>query len=252
MAKESKTNPWVLFIISVVLLVVGSFTRAFPVFIFAAFAPLFAIADHANETNFWNKLEVIGVALAIGIFAWFGIDAGQLVPALLLAIVYTLVFGAYTFARNALGARFGKLPLILFWLATEYILLKIVAGKQLFFLADVVYAKPEWLRWTSATGYLGGSLWILTANLCLYHGVFQSGLRWPWLVAFLIVFVGPILYSYIGHSEYVARLDMQRLYTNDGGPPEYRKSGEWISRSAAWISVLILLSALIKENIKKK
>jgi apolipoprotein N-acyltransferase len=252
MAKENKLNPYALFTASVILLVIASFTRSFPLVIFAALAPLFAISDHANENNFWNKLELIGVALTVGILAWFEFDLKVIVAAILIAMAYTLSFGAYTFSRNALGSRFGKLPLILFWLATEYVLLKLFAARQLFFLADTVYGKPEWLHWTASTGYLGASLWILSANLLLYLGVLRNGLRWPWLVGFVIVIVGPILYSYIGHSEYVTRLDMQLYYMDDKGSPEYRKNGEWVTRSAAWVSVLILLSALVKGNIKKK
>jgi hypothetical protein len=45
---------------------------------------------------------------------------------------------------------------------------------------------------------------------------------------------------------------MLQFYTTGEGSPEYRKNGEWIPRTAAWISVLIILSALVKGNINKK
>jgi len=236
MAKENKghkINPYLLLAIATVLLSAAALMRSFPVLVFAGIAPLFAITDHANENNFWNKLELIGVSLMITLLVWYELDFGMTVPVLLEAILITFAFGAYTFSRRSLGARLGKLPLILFWLAIEYVMLKFFADKRVFFLADVVYGKTDWLRWTNSTGYLGASLWIL--------------------VIFLIVILGPILYSYTLQSDYVARLNMLLLYMNDPTTAEgYNARGEWIPRTAAWISVLILLSAFVKDNIRKK
>jgi len=253
MAKENKINPYLLLVASALLLSAAFLMRSFPVLVFAGIAPLFAIADHANENNFWGKLELVGVAIAVALFVWFGFDFGLAVTVLLQAILITLVFVAYTFSRRGLGQRLGKLPLILFWLASEYLLLKFFADRRIFFLGDAVYIKTEWLRWTSVTGYLGASLWILVANLFLYLGLLQNGLRIPWLVVFLIVIVGPIVYSYTSQSDYATRLNMLLLYMSD--PPstgDYNTRGEWIPRTAAWISVLILLSAFVKDNIRKK
>lgn len=256
MAKESKnhkTNPYILFVISVVLLAAAFLMKSFPVLIFAAIAPLFAIPDHANEENFWNKVELVGASLALGLFVWYEFDVNMGITIALEAIAIALTFLAYTFSRRGLGSRLGKLTLILFWLAMEYLILKFFAGKPVFFLADVVYLKTDWLHWTNSTGYLGASLWILTANLFLYLGLFRNGLRVAYLFAFVIVIVGPIFYSYTLQSDYVARLNMLLLYMNDPASAEgYNASGEWIPRTAAWISVLILLSAFVKANIKKK
>ncbi|HMJ69929.1 MAG TPA: hypothetical protein VK508_13585 [Cyclobacteriaceae bacterium] len=256
MAKENKghkINPYLLLAIATVLLSAAALMRSFPVLVFAGIAPLFAITDHANENNFWNKLELIGVSLMITLLVWYELDFGMTVPVLLEAILITFAFGAYTFSRRSLGARLGKLPLILFWLAIEYVMLKFFADKRVFFLADVVYGKTDWLRWTNSTGYLGASLWILLANFVLYLGLFQKGLRIGFLVIFLIVILGPILYSYTLQSDYVARLNMLLLYMNDPTTAEgYNARGEWIPRTAAWISVLILLSAFVKDNIRKK
>jgi len=139
--------------------------------------------------------------------------------------------------------RLGKLPLILFWLAIEYLF-------HTPFLGEIFLSKPEWIRWATFTGYSGVSLWILLANLFLYLGLFQ---KWPYTVVFVIVIVGPILYSYTLQSDYVARLTMLLLYMNDPSPTEgYNARGEWIPRTAAWISVLILASVIVKANIRKK
>lgn len=192
-----RENRFVLVGVAGVLLIAAFFTRAFPVLIFVALAPLFALA-------------------------------GQ--------------------------NRFRSLALIFFWLALEYLELKFFPDKHVMFLADAVYEKTEWLRWTNSTGYLGASLWILLANLFLYLGLLQNGLRVPYLVVFLIVILGPIFYSYTLQSDYVARLNMILLYMDDPAPTTggYNERGEWIPRTAAWISVLILISAIVTNNIRKK
>jgi apolipoprotein N-acyltransferase len=256
MAKESKShtiNPYILCAISAVLLSAALLMRSFPVLIFAAIAPLFAITDHANEGNFWNKVELVGVAFAAGLVAWSGFDTAMTMTVVLESIAIALTFLAYTFSRRGLGSRLGKLTLIIFWLATEYLLVKFFANKPVFFLADAVYAKTAWLRWTNSTGYLGASLWILVANLFFYLGLLRNGLRIWYLLVFLIVILGPIFYSYTLQTDYATRLHMLLLYMNDPTPAEgYNARGEWIPRTAAWISVLILLSAFVKDNIRKK
>lgn len=251
--KESILRPYIFFGAAVLLLSAAFFMRTFPVLVFAGLAPLFAIADQADEKNFWNKLELVGVAMGIALFVWWEFDAERAVPLAIQSIAVALTFLAYTYSRRGLGKRLGKLALILFWLTLEYLMLKFFADSRIFFLADAVYLKTDWLRWTATTGYLGASLWILLANFFLYIGLFQNGLRLPYLIVFLIVIVGPILYSYTLQSNYATRLEMLLLYMNNSSSAEgYAARGEWIPRTAAWISVLILLSAVVKDNIRKK
>ena len=180
MAKGDKLNPYLLLVLSVLLLGAGFLMKSFPVLVFTGIAPLFALADHAGDKSFLKRL--------------------------------------------------GKVPLILFWLTLEYIALEFNGD---FSLANALVAKSEWLRWTKYTGVSGASLWILLANLFLYFGLFR---KWPHTVVFVIVIVGPILYSYTLPSEAMTK-------------PE---NGEWVARTSAWISVLVLLSAVVKELIRKK
>ena len=129
--------------------------------------------------------------------------------------------------------RLGKLPLILLWLAVEYIALWF--GEN-FFLGRAFAEKEEWIRWATYTGFSGVSLWILIANLLLYRADFLDGRpKWIYAAVFVIVIVGPILYSYTLPPK-----------------PAIEVENEWIARTAAWISVLILLSAFVKQFIRKK
>lgn len=244
MAKESKTqsktqkiNPYILAAISAVLLAAGWSMRSFPVLIFAAIAPLFAITDHADEKNFWNKIELVAVVFGIGMIVQFWAYGDvPVISVVLQSMAVGFVFLAYTYSRRGLGNGLGKLSLILFWLAMEYILLKFFLNHGVSFLGSALNAKREWLYWTKWTGSLGVSLWVLIANWVLYLGLLKNGLRIPYLLLFLIVIVGPIFYSYTLRADFA----------------KGTADGEWIPRTAAWISVLILLSAIVKDYIRKK
>lgn len=151
-----------------------------------------------------------------------------------------------------LSKRLGTLPLVLFWLALEYIALSV--NMFTFFLADLLSWQSEWLRWTRYTGYLGTSFWILIVLLLLYFSFFRNGFKWSYLVVCVIVIVGPILYSYTLQVEPVTKMEMIRAYAISLNPVDspYAKNGEWVARTAAWISVLVLLSAVVKEFVRKK
>ena len=110
----------------------------FPVLIFAGMAPIFALTDHAENSFFWNKLELAGTALFVGYFGAHLFRATGLVPSILQAIGVTITIAAYSYTRQALGPRIGKLPLILFFLAAEYLALKLYTGESAIFLADVI------------------------------------------------------------------------------------------------------------------
>lgn len=254
MAKKDRLNPYLLCILGAMLLGAGFLMRPFPVLVFAGLAAAYALADYAEGDFFWNKLELVLVVLLAGFYCGYGLAGGKFVPSLLQAISATLAFAAFSFARQSLGSRLGKIPLLLFLLALEYIILKAGFGDQAFFLADAMRLKTDWVRWTSETGYLGISLWILVANHLFYLGAFREGLSVPWLLVFLAIVLGPILYSYMLTTPGIDRHTMLLAYSGNvpAETDNYSLRGEWIPRTAAWVSTLILVFAFVKNYIQRK
>src|SRR6186713_2679064 len=126
MAKENKLNPFILFLIATLLLTASWLMKSFPIFIFAGFAPLFALTDQIKkEEVFWESFEWILMALCISFFAAHFFSIHQLTAVFIQAIAFTLSFIAYKFAKQNLGDRLGKLPILFFWLGLEYIFLKL-------------------------------------------------------------------------------------------------------------------------------
>jgi apolipoprotein N-acyltransferase len=258
MAKENNgpLSPLILFVIACVLLTGGWLMKSFPVFLFAGFAPLIAITDHVKKEDlFWDSFEWILIALTLSFFAAHFFDFSFFVNALIQAIVFTVGFVCFSYARQNLGDRLGKLPIIFFWLALEYVFLKIHWPSDSLFLADAFALKTSWLQWTIHTGYLGASFWILLCNLILYYSVFKNRkINWLALTIFFVCLTGPIILSFVKGGALITREDMFALYyqENPQVPLVYMARGEFIPRTAAWISVLILLFAVVKNKTKKK
>jgi apolipoprotein N-acyltransferase len=246
--------PWLLFMISAALLSAGWLMKPFPIFIFFGFAPLFAIADQAKgDDSFWVHIEFILLALVVSFFAAYAFRSTQLVVAIVQAIAFTIAFLAYSFSYQSLGSRLGKFTIIFFWLGIEYILLKLPWREQTVYLADAIQLRPEWLKWNSYTGYLGSTLWVLSTNLLLYMAAFKGKLNWYLLALTFICLTAPVIYSLIIKTESIARLQMISLYSNvEVESVNYTKRGELVTRTAAWISVLIVLLALVKSQTTKK
>ena len=252
MAKEHNLHPVFLFGISAALLSAGWLMKSFPVFIFAGLAPLFAITDRArNKEHVWNLTELILMALAIGFLAAYVFEMQFLVMSLVEAIALTLAFLGYSFAYQRLGGWTGKFTIIFFWLAIEYVFLKLPWRHQFIYLGDALALKTDWLKWTQYTGYLGSSLWILIANLFLYITLFRDGkINWVFLVITLLWITVPIGFSYWREGQFISRTEMISLYDHKISTQNenYIRLGEVISSTAAGISVLILLFAVIRNK----
>ena len=256
MAKKNNADlpTWILFIVSAALMAAGWLMKPFPLFIFLGFAPLFAIMDKIKEDDsFWTNIEFILLALVVSFFAVYSFDSGHLVTAMVQAIAFSFAFLGYSFAHQSLGERLGKFTIIFFWLGLEYVALKLPWRTNTIFLADAIQLRPEWVKWTSHTGYLGISLWILVCNLLVYISVLRSGINWYLVTLALLAIVAPIIYSYFNIGHGIDHSQMISLYTGaKQEADQYNKQGELVTRTAAWISVLILLLAFVKTQTRKK
>ena len=254
MVKGNKLSPGALFSISSLLLVAGYLMKSFPLFIFAGLAPLFALTDRVqSEDRFWNLAELILIALALGFLAAHVFDNNFLVISLLEAIALSFAFMGHSFVRQRLGIGLGKLPILFFWLAIEYVLLLLPWREKAIYLGDSLTLKTDWLHWTSLVGYAGTSLWVLMVNLLVYLTLFKGDkINWVFLILTLLLIIGPIVFSYFREGRLISRMDMITLYSNKIATPgeNYIRRGEVIYKVAAGISALILLAALLKNKTR--
>jgi hypothetical protein len=260
MAKKNNTthiSVWILFVAATLLLSAGWLMKSFPILIFIGIAPLFAISDAAKDKETpWNHLELILLSLATSLFCASVFDTSQLILVLAQAIVLTLAFAGYAFSYQSLGSRLGKFIIIFFWLGLEYLMLKLPWRKDFYFLADSLELQSSWWKWNADIGYLSISIWVLIVNLIFYLAVLKSSsINWYLVVLAVLLVAGPVIYSIFSLSEPgLNREQMIALYANgtEAITENYKDRGELIARTAAWVSVLIILLALVKNKIKKK
>jgi hypothetical protein len=254
MAKDKGINRWILFLIAVVLFAAAVLMKVFPVLIFIALAPLFRLsATQTDAENFWENADLILFTLGIGFLCEKFFDLAHILTISVMAIIYTLPFIGYVYVKQILGPKTGVFLIVIFWSALEYMVLKISASSELIFLSDLIQMKPEWMRWTSRAGYLGGSVWILTSNLIIEYSFRNEKFRWFFLFLGIAVIAGPIIYGYLGPIQSTDRSTMLSLY--NGGTlasKEYSDKGEWLARTFAWVSVLILLIAIVRQKVFAK
>lgn len=255
MPKKTSHSPLLLLAVSTVLLTAGWLMAPFPVLIFLGLAPLFALADRSGPGSpILERMEFILLALGTSWCAFAFFREESVVAALVGAILFTLAFVAHAWVWQTLGMRTGKITIILFWLTLEYGFLKLFPENGMF-LADTLQLQDSWTRWTVHTGYLGSSLWILLVNWCWYQTfLYDKSIHWGWLAAGILLWCGPVVYSYMLTESPITRQDMINLYRGytTQADVSYLAHGEFIVRTAAWLSTLILLFTFVKSQTAKR
>jgi hypothetical protein len=202
----------------------------------------------------WEKMEWVFLSLVVYFLAVHLFDFSFLASSFIYAIIFTLPFIGFIWSRQVLGKYIGNFTIILFWLAIEYALLKI-RPSQGSFLADTLRFRSEWMAWNIHTGYLGASAWILLSNFVAYQAFLsENPFQWYWITPLVIIIAGPLIYSFMLNSEPISRKDLMNLYRDKLIVKDvtYLVRGEFIVRTSAWISALILLVTLIKSQTSKR
>lgn len=249
-------NVWLLFALSACLLAGGWLMKSFPLLIFFAYAPLFALSDQAKDKESpWNHLELILLALTISTICASFFNSSDIIYNIGQAIILTLAFIGYTFVYQNLGNRVGKFTILFFWIGLEYLMLKLPWREEFHFLSDALVIQSNWWKWNFEIGYLSNSLWILIVNLSVYFAVFKSRrVNWPILILTILLIGIPIGYSYFMlEGNGIDRVEMMNLYQGMRVKEDnYSNRGELIARTAAWVSALILLLSFVKNKTNKK
>jgi apolipoprotein N-acyltransferase len=174
-------------VLSGVLLAAAWPARGFPGLLFIGLIPLLFIEDHISvrrEKFFrfsvllysypafftWNLLTTwwivnsttVGAAMAIVINSFF----------------MALVFQAFHFSKKHLkSAASGYAALIFYWISFEYLHLNWNLNWPWLNLGNGFASFHKWVQWYEYTGAIGGTLWVLVANIAGYKLMQDAGCR---------------------------------------------------------------------------
>ncbi|MFL5765344.1 MAG: apolipoprotein N-acyltransferase [Bacteroidia bacterium] len=170
-----KYQLYLLSLLSGLLLGLAWFPHGLLPLIFIAFFPLLLVEDIvANSGRFHSR--VVFFSAWLGFFTWNIITTWWLVNAswggaamaiILNSIIMAVFFYAAHTVKKRIG-KFGDLILICSWLAFEFIHLRWSLSWTWLNFGNVFADSPSLIQWYEITGVLGGSLWVLAANMLLF------------------------------------------------------------------------------------
>lgn len=177
--------------------------------IFIAWVPLLLVEDHFfKKEDPRSGRKVFGYAL-LTFFIWnsstiwwiWNATAGGAVAAILYSsFIMALVFFFFHRSKKMLGARFAPFILITYWITFEYVQMHWDLAWTWLTLGNVFSSYYQLVQWYEYTGVLGGSLWVLAVNLCVFiilknYPLYSSSKLFRALLSVLALIALPIALS---------------------------------------------------------
>src|SRR5688572_7971075 len=248
--QKIKKSPEALLATTVILLFFAVLVQE--AFIFIAIAPLFALLDLKIDIK-----NVYGIVSGLFVMAAITFVMREISPAtgtVFYAVIVMGVFVFYQLMQHQTQNRLNKLSLTILLIGVEYVLLKLSLGSWITFLADAVQEKTAWTRWNIYTGYLGSTAWIVLVNLLFYQALFKKEkISWFLIILAIAAILLPVLYSIDLTNNALTKEQVMRFYRGDnsGLTNPYLLYGELISRTGAWLSILIIIFTFVRAKTKK-
>lgn len=185
--------------------------------IFIAFTPLLRVEKELAQRKSNPALAVFGFAyLAFFVFnlittwwIYFASDWGAVAAIVFNSLFMATVFWLFHITKQKVGEKQGYIGLVIYWIAFEYLHLNWDLSWPWLTLGNVFANDINDIQWYEYTGVLGGSVWILVANLLFFF--FPKQLKAKNKRSYLVMFVwlvcvfAPMLYSHAIFKNYVSK-----------------------------------------------
>lgn len=166
-----KVNPFILSLLSGILLWAAWPESYFTFLIFIAWIPLLFVADVVEKKIrffFLCFISMLTWNAATTWWIWNSTDVGSIGAIVCNSLLMTLPWWAYRTSKRKLNKKNAYISLIAFWMLFEYIHLNWQLSWPWLTLGNVFADKTAWVQWYEYTGTSGGTLWILIVNILLF------------------------------------------------------------------------------------
>ncbi len=209
-------------VLSGLLLAASWPVRGFTPLIFVAFVPLFFVQQQLGDTGkkglFWLSWLTFLIWNALTTWWIWNSTAGGAIAAILLnALFMAVVFQVFHISKKWLfGNRRGFGILIFYWVSWEYFHMHWDLSWPWLTLGNVFAAKHLWIQWYEYTGVLGGTVWVIVANILVFniveHVLVKKNRRFTVnaILLFLWIFV-PLSWSLYRYDHYRETKDPVRV-----------------------------------------
>jgi apolipoprotein N-acyltransferase len=168
-------------LLSGVLLSLAWPERGFPGLLFIAFVPLLIIENEIfRHPERFRRLPALLYSYPAfttwnGLTTWWiynSTGVGAIIAILVNALFMAIIFNIFHFSRKKLNNDFAAYAaLVLYWILFEYLHLNWDLNWPWLNLGNAFGTYYKWVQWYEFTGALGGTLWVLVANILLFLAV---------------------------------------------------------------------------------
>jgi len=220
-----KKHLLLLSVLSGILLTIGWPVNGFPAFLFVAMVPMLLIENFI----FNNKNDFSGFSIFLytypGFLIWnvlttwwiWNSTPAALAAWTLNAMFMSIVFWVYHFIRKEVyGSNKGYFVLPFVWISFEFLHLNWKYTWSWLNLGNGFGNQTHWIQWYEYTGALGGTLWILIANILIFIAVrsLQNKNKRGFIInssiALALILI-PIFISYLIYYGYKEKKDPVRV-----------------------------------------
>lgn len=176
--KFTRLQRYLLSILSGILMFI-SFPHSGSLFplVFIAWVPLLLVEHNIYREKYKSSKVLIHAYITFFIYNlgstyWIyysiGGEAGAILAYFLNGFIMALVFLLFHWTKKFVGQKEGYIALLFFWTSLEFIHYHWELSWPWINIGNTFAIVPEIVQWYAYTGVLGGSLWILMANLLLF------------------------------------------------------------------------------------
>ncbi|MES2630026.1 MAG: apolipoprotein N-acyltransferase [Bacteroidota bacterium] len=155
-------------------------------FLFIGFVPLLGLADRFENSSrgsikfllwtyvaflVWNFIDTYWLFYVQGDF--FTRFMSAFMPSFLNAFLMAIPWFLFFITKKRLGTVIGYLSLPAYWISYEYLHLNWDLSWPWLVIGNAFAGNINWIQWYEFTGTLGGTLWVLVANILVFTGIKQ-------------------------------------------------------------------------------
>lgn len=229
-------------------------------FIFIAFTPLLRVEKELAQGKSKPALAVFGFAyLAFFIFnlistwwIYFASDWGAVAAIVFNSLFMATVFWLFHLTKQKVGEKEGYIGLVIYWIAFEYLHLNWDLSWPWLTLGNVFANDINDIQWYEFTGVLGGSAWVLVANVLFFFFPKQLKLQnkrgyFVMFVWLLWVFV-PMLISHSLFKNYKSQGEEKQVVIVQPNIDPYKDKFGGMSESDQIDRMVSLAKSKVDEN----
>jgi len=180
--------------------------------IFVVFVPLMLMERYVSTNKIDRPFRTIFNYTYFTFFLWnvfvvwwisLSTIVGGIATILYNGLVLSLPFILFFYTKKYLGQLCGYLSLFFYWITTEYGHLNWKLSFPWFNFGNAFACFPEYVQWYEYTGIFGGTIWVLVANIAIYHAIVFKSIRWKLIAATLLWIFIPAIYGYHMYRNYI-------------------------------------------------